>query len=133
MGFRVDVAFCHGVGVQYSNELRFLGHRIFGTNGHPGGNTDLYFGQYTLGSDATSNKMNVLVHVCGGGFKVHYFNGLPLSLERDIYLKEVSASRPAPRKKISTMITDLFREKLDKSHPPTKCGMLQVRAKNIIL
>ncbi|CBN79697.1 hypothetical protein Esi_0388_0005 [Ectocarpus siliculosus] len=57
--------------------------------------------------------------------KVHYYKNLPLSIERDIYRKEFSAIHPEPKKKCSTMITDLFREKLDKAHPPTKCGMLQ--------
>ena len=60
--------------------------------------------------------------------KVHYFKSLPLSIERDIYRKEAGAVIPEQTKKCSTMITDLFREKLDKAHPPTKCGMLQVRA-----
>ncbi|CAM9293643.1 unnamed protein product [Pylaiella littoralis] len=57
--------------------------------------------------------------------KVHYFKNLPLSIERGIYHKEVVAAHPEPSKKLSTMITDLFRDKLDKPHPPTKCGMLQ--------
>eukprot|EP00752_Nemacystus_decipiens_P001585 g1546.t1 len=57
--------------------------------------------------------------------KVHYFKNLPLSIERDIYRKEAGAALPEPKRTCSTMITDLFREKLDKAHPPTKCGMLQ--------
>lgn len=61
-----------------------------------------------------------------GGEKVHYFKNLPLSIERDIYRKEYASVHPEPSKKCSRIITDLFRDKLDKAHPSTKCGMLQV-------
>lgn len=61
------------------------------------------------------------------GIQTHYLKNLPVSQEKEIYIKE---SRPTSssetRKKCSTYITDMFREKLDQPHPPTKCGMLQV-------
>lgn len=58
---------------------------------------------------------------------------LPLSSERDLYVKESRSSGGDSRRKCSTMITDLFREKLDKPHPITKCGMLQVTTRTVYI
>lgn len=58
--------------------------------------------------------------------QVHYFKNLPLSIERDIWIKE---NRPTAMteggRKFSEWFTGLFKEKLDKPSEPTKCGMLQ--------